>query len=199
VSSAIGLIEPPAEWLAAWEAGAGRRLNIGAGDWSLRGYTNLDAMPFDEIDIVATVPPIPYPDASLDEIYMGHVLEHFDYDAGQTLLKECWRVLVPGGKLGVTVPDTREVIKRWLREDNDFIQGPPGHWWPIADLDSVCALFAYSTIQESRHQWMYDQMTLKRAIKRAGFVVTGDIHPYVDPRVSVGAWYQMGVDSIKPA
>jgi len=198
VSSAHAVIDPPADWLADWEAGAARRLNIGAGEWPLRGYTNLDAQPIPGIDLVATVPPIPYADASLDEIYCGHVLEHYDYEGGQALLAECWRVLAPGGKLGVVVPDTREIVTRWLRGDRDMVQGPPGYWWPVADLDSVCALFLYSTIQPSRHQWSYEPATLARAVERVGFVITGPIDGYTDPRISVGAWYQTGWDCYKP-
>jgi predicted SAM-dependent methyltransferase len=192
------IAEPPVDWLAEWEKGTARRLNIGCGEWALRGYTNLDSQSIAGVDVVATVPPIPYPDASLDEIYLGHVLEHFDHDGGAALLEECYRVLAPGGKLGVVVPDTREVLTRWLRGDRDQVQGPPGYWWPVADLDSICALFLYSTIQPSRHAWSYDETTLRRALTRAGFVIIGAIDGYTDPRVSVGAWYQFGLDAVKP-
>jgi hypothetical protein len=71
-------------------------------------------------------------------------------------------------------------------------------YWPIADLHTICSLYLYSSVQPSRHQWSYDLGTLARACRMAGFEVTGEIHRYSDPRISVGAWYQVGVNCVKP-
>ena len=54
-----------------------RRLNIGCGQYPFLGWTNLDADPAATADLYAMVPPIPFYDGSLDEIFIGHCLEHF--------------------------------------------------------------------------------------------------------------------------
>ena len=55
---------------------------------------------------------LPLPDAALDRILMVHALEHAE-DAGETL-HEMWRVLAPGGRLVIVVPNRRGV---WARLD----------------------------------------------------------------------------------
>jgi len=131
------------------------------------------------------------PEQSVDEIYAGHFLEHFEYDLyewdkseAHRLLTECYRALKRGGKLGIVVPDFREVIREYLTNGRD--------------LDDVCAGFIYSTIQPSRHKWMWELSTLRRALERAGFTVTDEIDRYDDPRLAAGAWYQCGLEGVRP-
>jgi hypothetical protein len=33
---------------------------------------------------------------------------------------------------------------------------------------------------------------------KAGFQIIGQSDPFNDPRVAVGAWYQIGLDCVKP-
>ena len=173
-----------------------RRLNVGCGQYPILYFTNLDEDPRAIADFHQRVPPIPFEDGSLDEIYCGHFLEHLADP--RLFLLECYRCLAPGGKLGIVVPDTREIMTRWLAGSLDCVEYPEGTWSPVADLDAVCGLFLYSTVQDSRHLWSYDQGTLARAMTRAGFVNLQEIDRYRDPRIPVGAWYQVGVDGFKP-
>lgn len=181
----------------AEQAKAGRRLNVGCGQWPLLYWTNLDAAKDAHADIYATVPPIPYPDGSLDEIYAGHFLEHLSEQDATAFLKECHRCLIPSGKLGIVVPDTREIMRRYLREDHDRIEVPRGRYHYMDDLDSICRVFLYSTIQDSPHLWSYDHVTLARKLTQAGFEIVGEIDRWNDPRLGTGQWFQFGYDSVK--
>jgi hypothetical protein len=172
------------------------RLNLGAGRYRLAGYTNVDADPATEPDWCTRVPPIDRTDESVTEIYIGHMLEHLEPDEGAALLRECHRVLVPGGALGVVVPDTRRIAECYVRQDHTTAEVPQGRFWELDDLDDVCALFLYATFQDSPHRWSYDAGTLKRALERAGFAVAGRIDPWRDPRL-VGAWWNLGFDAVK--
>ncbi len=175
-----------------------RRLNVGCGVHPLLHWTNLDADPGAIADVYQHVPPLPFPEAGLDEIYAGHFLEHLTPEEATAFLAECQRCLVPGGRLGLVVPDTREVLTRWLQGAIDCVEYPAGTFHAVADLDAVCRLFLYSTVQDSPHRWSYDLGTLARLLERTGFLVTGEIDRYRDPRIPVGAFYQCGLDSIKP-
>ena len=64
---------------------------------------------------------LPLPDASIDRMLLVHALEHCE-NAVETLT-EIWRVLAPGGKLIIVVPNRRGV---WARvEHTPFGSGRP--------------------------------------------------------------------------
>lgn len=64
---------------------------------------------------------LPLPDSSIDRMLLVHALEHCE-NAGETL-HEIWRVLSPGGKLIIVVPNRRGV---WARmEHTPFGMGKP--------------------------------------------------------------------------
>lgn len=176
------------------------RVNVGCGEWPLEGWTNLDADPAMGPDIVAQVPPLPFGDGELDEVYAGHLLEHLHLDDGKAFLRECYRCLKPGGKIGVVVPDVYEVMRRYVNRMPDAVY-INGFWWNVSDLDAVGSIFLYSpsAIQKSRHEWSYDARTLQRIMFWAGFVDLTPIDRYRDARLGIGTWYQCGWDGRKAA
>lgn len=177
---------------------AAKRLNIGCGQHPLLYWTNLDAATDALADLHVSVPPLPMADNSLEEIYAGHFLEHLTPGDADVFLQECFRCLVPGGRVGILVPDTREIMTRYLRGMIDEIEFPIGTWHPISDINTLNKLFLYSTVQESSHKWCYDTRSLRDLLTKHGFDVRRPIDRYRDPRVSVGAWYQCGWDARKP-
>lgn len=75
------------------------KLNIGAGDTVIEGFTAIDRK------LGTEAFPLAYPDGSVDEIRASHILEHFSFVDAQTALKEWVRVLKPGGRMRLAVPD----------------------------------------------------------------------------------------------
>lgn len=104
-------------------------------------------------DFVASVPGvqqadlrkgIPLPDQSADAIYHAHVLEHFGRPDGERLLKECCRVLKPGGVIRVVVPDLEQIARDYLESLNAVRVEGSGearrrHAWMVAELVDQCA------------------------------------------------------------
>lgn len=80
-------------------------------DWKI-----LDVEPRPEVDYVSNASDLSqFEDNSVEVIYASHVLEHFYYSLDNELintLKEWHRVLAPGGKLLVSVPDLKTLC--WL-------------------------------------------------------------------------------------
>ena len=79
------------------------KLNLGCGTDIRPDYVNLDVAPLEGVDVVhdLDVLPLPFEDGSFSEILCLDVLEHVDYPP---LLKECLRLLRPGGRLVLEGP-----------------------------------------------------------------------------------------------
>ena len=99
---------------------------------------------------------LPFPSDSVDFIYASHVLEHFYPQAAQHLLGESRRVLKPGGRARICVPDLRHAVALYQAGNRNqaleyFFQGP-------------------SVAPFHRHKYMYDFESLRDALGQAGFV-----------------------------
>lgn len=177
------------------------RLNLGCGDFPLDGdgWINVDASRHVPADLYLDVvrDSLPFDDDTVEEVYAGHLLEHVARPDVPRFLGEVRRVLRPGGRFGVVVPDTREVLRRYVLGEPAPVEWPQGHHRDLRDLDEACAMLIFSDEQESPHRWAYDRTTLRRVLERHGFTVTGEIAPR-DPRIPVPAWYQFGLDAEKP-
>ena len=57
----------------------------------------------------------PYSDNSFDAVYHCQVLEHIPKEEAANFLKECLRVLKPGGILRVVVPDLQNIMQEYQR------------------------------------------------------------------------------------
>jgi predicted SAM-dependent methyltransferase len=174
------------------------RLNIGCGHWLLGpGWQNVDADPNVPAEWHISVPPIPCPDNSVEQIYAGHFLEHLSQEDGRRFLAECYRVLEPGGEMGLVVPHTREIFRRYLAPRPETFEVPEGHFWSTHDLDALNAVFIFSTVQPSHHLWLYDEETLPKAMERAGFTTIMRMDPD-DERIAVPSWWDLGFQAVKP-
>ena len=102
---------------------AGLKLNLGCGQNKLDGYINVDRVANDKLhpDLQHDLEtfPWPWPDDSVAEIRLHHVLEHL----GQTPLRflrimvELYRVCAPGARIAIAVPHPR----------HDHFLGDPTH------------------------------------------------------------------------
>jgi SAM-dependent methyltransferase len=80
------------------------RINFGCGTNRLPGWKNHDA----EVDIRRR---LPYEDNSADFIFTEHCVEHVKYYEAIEFLRECRRVLRPGGALRITVPSIEMIMR----------------------------------------------------------------------------------------
>jgi predicted SAM-dependent methyltransferase len=97
------------------ESGVVRRLHIG-GQARADGWEILDANPGPGVDHVGNANDLSrFPDQTFAEIYASHVLEHLDYTGELArALRDWWRVLAPGGRLYVSVPDMDTLARMFL-------------------------------------------------------------------------------------
>lgn len=95
------------------------KLNIGCGRLKFDDYFNVDIDPKCEPDILGDCRNLNiFMDNSVDEILAIHILEHFQPFGIVEILKEWYRVLKPGKKLILELPDILENCKQF--ENSDF-------------------------------------------------------------------------------
>ncbi len=101
------------------------RLNLGCGNQKLKDWVNVDSSPGCEPDQLVDLEqtPWPWPDNSVEEALLSHVLEHL---GGTTelylaIFKELYRVCANGAKIVIIVPHPR----------HDFFLNDPTHVRPV--------------------------------------------------------------------
>jgi len=141
-------------------------LNLGCGETHKEEMVNVDL--YGNPDIVWDLQEFPYPwdDNSVDEILMNHVLEHLPNWWGA--FTECARILKPGGKLYIHVPDESSPSALTYR-DHHHVFGP---WsfegihhqlldrgtnsWATSVRDTVpLVMYSYRRIPFSKYNWMH--------------------------------------------
>jgi SAM-dependent methyltransferase len=117
------------------------KLNLGCGERVVPGWTNVDyaigarlarlrfvGPALSKLKILRTTWPsdifihdlrsgIPFADESIDVVYSSHFLEHLSRQEGAQLLRDCRRVLKPGGILRIVVPDLAAIVEKYLSKE----------------------------------------------------------------------------------
>ena len=114
---------------------------------------------------------LPVADKSVDAVYCSHVLEHLSLEDCRRALKNTYRILKPGGRFRLVMPDLRWLIDRYLADGGpdaapqlmrDTILGqdkrPRGLLAAMRDW-----------IGNSRHRWMWDYPAMEHELRQAGF------------------------------
>ncbi|WP_182025733.1 class I SAM-dependent methyltransferase [Vibrio rotiferianus] len=147
------------------------KLNIGCGKKPKVGWVNIDLKPSADLMLDAREP-LPFSDNSCRIIYSEHFLEHLEYpQQAYSFLKECYRVLEPGGELSVAVPDTEWPIAEYLGTRNDgYFNIAKKEWhpdWCVTRMEHINQHFR----EYYDHKFAYDYETLEHVLYKAGFSV----------------------------
>jgi SAM-dependent methyltransferase len=131
--------------------------------------------------------PLPFHDNSIWAIYASHLLEHLYLQEGKRLLKECFRILKPGGILRMVVPDLKAIVMEYM--DGKPFNNASDEIEELSRADRLNKRLAFRSpnpISENifyriyaafkdfhSHKWMYDADSLIWYFKWADFV---DVH-----------------------
>jgi predicted SAM-dependent methyltransferase len=135
------------------------KLSIGCGPVDFgKDWIHVDGGDYPHLDSKNIVNLDKYSDNTFEVIYASHVLEYFDRTEVLTVLHEWSRVLKPGGKLRIAVPDFEAMVKLYL-EEGFFLKsflGPLYGKMPMGD----------ETIY---HKTTYDFHSLNEVLLGVGF------------------------------
>jgi predicted SAM-dependent methyltransferase len=148
------------------------KLQLGAGGNDPTGWLNTDIEPTKkEIYLDVTVR-FPFSDGSFRYVFGEHMIEHVSWEAGVAMLKECYRVLAPGGKVRLVTPNLTKFIQLLTgpvdSEARRFMDAKLRfHAWPVTPVPA--AYIFNRQVREWGHQFLYDPSTLRRSFELAGF------------------------------
>jgi predicted SAM-dependent methyltransferase len=118
-------------------------LNLGCGNRYHPDWINMDITPRGQGVIRCDLTRgIPLPDGSCDVVYHSHLLEHLRRPDALSLIKECYRVLKPGGILRVAVPDLEQICRQYLEKldatlSGDLTSATDYDWMMLEMLDQT--------------------------------------------------------------
>jgi len=108
------------------------------------------------------------PSNSFDYVFSQQGIEHFTYEQGANILRECSRVLKPGGKMRIETPNICYFIENYLGNDKPVgpsmaqfakeFEAPPTH---LTALNSIFLQWG--------HWYVYDVETLEELCRLCGF------------------------------
>ena len=144
----------------------GLKLNVGSGPHRREGWVHLDRHAAADLPVDLREP-LPFSDGAAREIYSEHFFEHLDYPKQATaFLKECLRVLEPGGLLSFGVPDTEWPLLAYAEKADGYFEAARGQFHP-AWCNTRLHHLNFHFRQGNEHKYAYDFETLKAVLEKA--------------------------------
>ncbi len=151
------------------------RLNLGCGEDVRPGYLNCDARALDGVDVVCDASRLPFAEDSFEAVLALDLLEHFSWRRTTEVLGEWRRVLVPGGRLEVKVPNLHTLMAAYLQGQIPF-------------RELVRVAYGHQDYPENAHRAGFQPELLETVLEDAGFELGR-----VDEVLSGGDWKNMRV------
>lgn len=147
-------------------------VNLGCGPYGKEnGWINLDLDPIKNIYLRSDCrKKLFLSDNCCKGIHIEMFLEHVDpVDELPYLLKECYRILMPGGIIRIIVPDAEKFVKAYLNgwEEMNKISYGMANWSMLfaSKMDALNHVF----LQGHEHYGGWDMERLKLVLSQAGF------------------------------
>src|SRR4030095_11960557 len=145
-----------------------RKLQLGAGENYVDGWLNTDIEPKASGAYLDATSTYPFPSGSFHYVFAEHLIEHLPWEDGLKMLKECHRVLAPGGKIRIVTPNLSKLI--YLLNDGtdvesrEFVEASRRLFgWP--DTPVMPAYILNKVMHEWGHQFVYDPVTLGKTFE----------------------------------
>lgn len=116
-----------------------RLVNLGCGTRFHPDWVNIDIAAHSPAVIAHNLRRgIPLRDTNCDAVYHSNIIEHFRREDALPFLRECWRVLKPGGVLRVATPDLERICELYLQKlralQSDTRLNEPDYDWMLLEM-----------------------------------------------------------------
>ena len=119
--------------------------------------------------------PFNFKNESVDIVYSSHTFEHLTYEETTFVLKECYRILKPGGLIRVIVPDFQIFIDDYLENKAKdpslaaFKFHQTSGYFEIPVPNTFKGLLKFYFKRKNNHAFLYDKAGLHYQFDKAGF------------------------------
>jgi predicted SAM-dependent methyltransferase len=150
-----------------------KKLQLGTSNSPIVGWLNTDIVPTSrQVAYLDATSRFPFKDNTVDYIFSEHMIEHIEYESALAMLRECCRVLKPGGKIRMSTPDLRVLAGLLFNEKtaarNFYVDWMTKKFLP--DATSCKEVFLINNAFRAwGHQFLYDRITIEMTMKKAGF------------------------------
>jgi predicted SAM-dependent methyltransferase len=145
------------------------KINLGSGHWKLEDWVNVDIDRESQPDVCANLAGgLPFANGVARLMHTEDFIDQLELEQAADFLRECHRILVPGGVLRVLTPDMRKLAELYLNDPQQLKT-----LWksfvgvPLA-LDTAGEVFNIG-MRFAGHTFLYDEETFKALTARCGF------------------------------
>jgi SAM-dependent methyltransferase len=185
-----------------------RKLEIGPGPERIAGFETLNVVPASNVDYLWNAAKrLPFRTGAFEVVYASHILEHIPWYKTEEVLAEWARIVKPGGRLEIWVPDGLKICKAFVdaeeRTSRDYEQDG---WYRFNEQKDPCRwasgrIFSYGdgvgTLGHPNwHLAVFSYRYLEQALKAAG---CRSVEPLQSSQVRGHdhGWINLGVAGIK--
>ena len=145
------------------------KINLGSGHWKFDGWVNVDIDHDSQPDVVANLAAeLPFADGAARLMHTEDFIDQLELEKAAAFLRECHRVLAPGGILRVLTPDMQKLAQLYLNEPQrleelwkNFVGSPLA-------LDTAGEIFNIG-MRFAGHTFLYDAETFQALATSCGF------------------------------
>ena len=158
----------------------GNKINLASGQRPFKEpWLNVDIRDQGyKVDVLADIRSLPMiKDNSCEVLVAHHCLEHIDMSEVGAVAKEWYRILSPGGKLAVFIPDRKALIEAWQQGRID---------------DYIFNVNMYGAFQghiEDLHRWSYTYEYLEKQMRNNNEIPWSQVRR-IEPWMMSDARYQ---------
>lgn len=194
--------------LAARHSRTQRKLEIGPGTGRIDGFETLNVVAGPDVDYVWDASKrLPFRTGTFELIYASHVLEHIPWYKTSEVLAEWVRLLAPGGRLEIWVPDGLKICKAFVdAEQGGAMEYEKDGWYRFNELKDPCLrasgrVFSYgdgagTPGHPNWHLALFSYRYLEQALRGAGCRRVEPL-PRSQVRGYDHGWINLGVVGIK--
>jgi len=150
-----------------------KKLQLGTSNSPMVGWLNTDVLPTSrKVAYLDATRRFPFNNDVFDYVYSEHMIEHIEHERAVFMLRECFRVLKPGGKIRISTPDLKVYTglhsKEKTASQKFYIDWVIRNFMPEVDYCEEVFLIN-NAFRAWGHQFLYDRETLRVTMARAGF------------------------------